>query len=253
MTTNLGLAKASAAALVLLVVGLAGCSGLDDSGAETAGRNRTPTAMLDVNDDNAWTGDQLTFDASGSSDPDGELVMYRFDFGDETTAEVTDVGEDDPTVRHAYLRGGEYVVTLTVTDDGGNETGALTDTDTVRVTVNEEVPIADVIVQEGPVNETPTDEHEVPFDVNQGANEFQLEVDVTNNQPLASSEITVEVLGPDNETIDSETVTVSDDETETVTMDGLLTEGGTHYVRFTADSGGAAIDGSLEVLYGAEE
>lgn len=49
-------------------------------------------------------------DASASFDPDGQIVEYRWDFGDGSTGE----GE---TVSHVYDASGEYTVTLSVTDD----------------------------------------------------------------------------------------------------------------------------------------
>ena len=50
--------------------------------------------------------------ASTSTDEDGELVLYEWQFGDDSTGN----GEN---VSHEYAQDGDYVVTLTVTDDGG--------------------------------------------------------------------------------------------------------------------------------------
>lgn len=52
------------------------------------------------------------FDGRGSSDSDGSISGYGWDFGDGNTA----TGE---TVSHTYASGGSYEVRLTVTDDGG--------------------------------------------------------------------------------------------------------------------------------------
>ncbi|WP_255589371.1 GDSL-type esterase/lipase family protein [Cellulomonas sp. PS-H5] len=52
-----------------------------------------------------------TFDASGSTDPDGRIVDYRWEFGDGTTA-------SGPVVTHTFAPG-TYDVTLVVTDDAG--------------------------------------------------------------------------------------------------------------------------------------
>ncbi len=58
--------------------------------------------------------DQLTcsFDGSGSTDSDGTIASYAWDFGDGATA--TGVSP-----QHAYAAAGTYTVKLTVTDDRG--------------------------------------------------------------------------------------------------------------------------------------
>jgi PKD repeat protein len=66
----------------------------------------------------------ITFDGSGSTDPDGTIISYDWDFGDTATGSGV-----SPT--HSYTTVGTYTVTLTVTDDLG-----ATDQDTLTVTVN---------------------------------------------------------------------------------------------------------------------
>jgi serine protease len=76
-------------------------------------------------DQSAYVGELVNFDGSGSSDPDGTIVAYDWDFGDSTSASGITVG-------HAYTAAGIYTVTLVVTDNGG-----LTGSDTAVVTVSE--------------------------------------------------------------------------------------------------------------------
>jgi len=54
-------------------------------------------------------GSELIFDGSLSSDPDGDLLEYLWDFGDGYTSSGREV-------RHAYQRAGVYNVALSVSD-----------------------------------------------------------------------------------------------------------------------------------------
>ncbi len=74
--------------------------------------NTPPVASFTV----ACTGLTCSFDGSGSSDSDGTIASYTWDFGDGTIG-------SGPTVSHTYPAGSTYTVTLTVTDNGG-ATGA---------------------------------------------------------------------------------------------------------------------------------
>ena len=61
----------------------------------------------------------LTFMAISSYDPDGEIVLYLWDFGDGETKAATSW-----RVRHKFRRDGNYVVTLTVVDNLGKKASA---------------------------------------------------------------------------------------------------------------------------------
>ncbi len=67
-----------------------------------------PTAAFAV----SCTGLACAFDGHGSSDDDGTITSYGWDFGDGTTA-------NGASVDHPYAGPGSYTVTLTVTDDDG--------------------------------------------------------------------------------------------------------------------------------------
>ena len=78
--------------------------------------NLPPCAVVDSPEDMSSfpVGQEITFSAASSSDPDGEIVSYAWDFGDGNS---TETGE--PQVQHSYASPGLYKVTLTVTDDDG--------------------------------------------------------------------------------------------------------------------------------------
>ena len=70
--------------------------------------NQPPTASFTSTVANL----SASFDGSASSDPDGTVVSYAWNFGDGTTGSGV-------KVTHAYAAAGTYSVTLTVTDNGG--------------------------------------------------------------------------------------------------------------------------------------
>lgn len=79
-------------------------------------------------------GQPTLFDATSSTDPDGQIARYDWDFGDGTV--VRDAG---PSPDHSYRHPGAYRVTLTVTD---NEGCATTPVFTGRATLCHATPAA---------------------------------------------------------------------------------------------------------------
>jgi PKD repeat protein len=70
-------------------------------------------------------GQAVVFDGSGSFDPDGTIVSYRYDFGDGVT-----ITGPLPTQSHTYAETGLYTVELMVTD---NQNGSSTCTTTASL------------------------------------------------------------------------------------------------------------------------
>ena len=68
----------------------------------------------------AETTDIITFNSSLSSDPDGTITTYEWDFGDGSNNTY------DWNSTHAYVEPGNYTVTLKVIDNHGAETGNTT-------------------------------------------------------------------------------------------------------------------------------
>jgi len=74
----------------------------------------------------------VNVNGSGSTDPDGSISSYAWDFGD-TSTDTT----NSATNSHTYLAAGTYPVTLTVTDNQGATNSA-----TTNVTVTTPAPVA---------------------------------------------------------------------------------------------------------------
>jgi len=88
--------------------------GETDTATVTVEINDPPTAAFSYTPDQPQEGEQVTFDASASSDPNGVVSSYQWDFDGDGTIDAT--GE---TATHTYSDGGQYMATLTVTDDDG--------------------------------------------------------------------------------------------------------------------------------------
>jgi PKD repeat protein len=85
--------------------------------------------MADAGEDRlASVGKEIVFDGSNSSDADGAILSYLWDFGDGMTASGVEV-------RHRYWQSGSFPVTLTVTDNTELENNSATDE--ITVTVND--------------------------------------------------------------------------------------------------------------------
>jgi PKD repeat protein len=81
--------------------------------------NTPPTAVLKANPTSGLPPLNVTFDASGSFDPDfsDTIASYTFRFGDGSG----DVTQGSPVVNHNYANAGTYSARLVVTDSRGAE------------------------------------------------------------------------------------------------------------------------------------
>lgn len=84
-----------------------------------------PSAEIKVKGDRL-AGHALRFDASASTDPDGTIVFYGWNFGDGQTA-------SQPVVDHTYHEPGDYTVTLITADDSGFEKNRVASRADIRV------------------------------------------------------------------------------------------------------------------------
>jgi YVTN family beta-propeller protein len=68
----------------------------------------------------ARPGVPVRFDAAGSTDPDGTISLYTWDFGDRGVA-----AQAVPRTSHTYLRPGRYIASLRLTDNEGCSTSLI--------------------------------------------------------------------------------------------------------------------------------
>lgn len=85
--------------------------------------NQPPTASFTVAPTSGEKPLQVSFDASASSDTDGLIVSYSWDFGDGQ-------GGSGKTTSHTYVNAGTFTITLTVLD---NRHGSASTSHTVEV------------------------------------------------------------------------------------------------------------------------
>lgn len=236
------------AGLLALAMILAGCTG--PGGALEDDDNEPPNAELQANTDVAWSDEQVTFNGKESNDEDGNVTEWHFSFGDGTEMTVND--EDEAEVDHQYRHGGEFVATLTVRDDGGEQTGERVDTDSVDIAVNERQELVAQVIYASPANESETATYTQPMDVYEGIDRYELEATVESVVPAGASEIHMRVVDPSGETVGEDSVTVNAGENETVTFGDVITDEGTYDVVVEAESGGASVHGEFRTYYDAD-
>jgi hypothetical protein len=73
---------------------------------------RPPSPSFTVSPNPVLAGQAVSFNATQSSDVDGNIIGFNWNFGDGATGAGA-------TPAHAYTRAGTYTATLTVSDDGG--------------------------------------------------------------------------------------------------------------------------------------
>jgi PKD repeat protein len=96
---------------VLIVVFVVACSSGDDApDPDPIPANQPPSASFAASPQQGQAPLEVSFDATGSSDNDGSVASYTWDFGNG----ATDIGE---SVQYTFAEAGEYTVSLVVTDD----------------------------------------------------------------------------------------------------------------------------------------
>lgn len=85
---------------------------VEETATITITENQTPTPEILFSPENPRVGDTVFFSGETSSDADGDIVRYHWNFGDGESGEGHNVS-------HVFRQGKTYIVTLTVTDNLG--------------------------------------------------------------------------------------------------------------------------------------
>ena len=102
--------------LTMFLSGVVACGG-DDPAGPAAPENRSPVAVFTVSADTGEPPFRVTFDGSGSSDPDGSISSYAWSFGDGASGSGAQVD-------HTYVASGSFQAMLTVTDNAGAQSSS---------------------------------------------------------------------------------------------------------------------------------
>jgi hypothetical protein len=239
--------KSGILAIALLSAALlSGCAGITGGGGDG---NAAPVARLEADKDHAWAGDDVTFDAQDSTDPDGNVTEWRFDFGDGTHMNVTQ--DDAARVKHAYARGGEYTATVTVVDDGTHDgLGEKADRASVRLAIDERSPVAANVVRTSLTNDSAGSRMDVPFDVRDGADRTVANVTLQNLLLAGATEVKILLRDPSGKVLAEETYTLNSTESREVDLSADVDDTGNHTLEVLAVSGAARVAGVEETYYG---
>lgn len=233
---------------------------------------RPPSSELDLvleAPDSAWAGENVTFDASGSSSTDAQILSWTFDLGDGTTVELS--GDEEPVVDHTYAAGGAYQVNLTVqaqsgggeaegdeadgngTDENGTASGGsaddgktISETTSHLVVVHERFLVEETELEAG-LSSGASEEHD--FTVQEGGSNFTVRLDAESTGLLTDAEGTLRVLDADDEVLAEEAFSLGSD--DTLTLDGSLNGTGGHVLEVELDSGELTYEGTIEITYSA--
>jgi len=133
--------------------------------------NQPPIAAFTLSPSSASPGAMVSFDASGSHDPDGGIVSLAWTFGDGGS-------NSGVHVQHSFATPGTYTVRLVVTDnDGGTDTAT-------RTVAIQTAPLPDLVVEDFSSSATgPSVGQSIPFTItivnsgNSDAGSFRVRLD----------------------------------------------------------------------------
>lgn len=97
--------------------------------------NRNPTARAKANVSSGLAPLTVEFSGEASSDPDGDVLNFSWDFDGDGTSDATTMN-----ATHTYTENGDYLATLTVTDPDGERSVAQ-----IEIIVGNSAPIVNIV------------------------------------------------------------------------------------------------------------
>lgn len=101
--------------------------------------NSFPIASFTFPSQNLFVGDEISFDASSSNDPDGTIATYIWDFGDGNSTSTYLA-----TTTHSFATSNDFLITLEVIDD----LGATSSPATTTINVSQVLEISDIQISD---------------------------------------------------------------------------------------------------------
>ena len=106
----------------------------------TTQTNQTPKAVISTNITGGDAPLSISFDGSKSTDADGSLILYSWNFGDGATG-------SGKSAQHTYINKGIYIASLQITDDKGGTASA-----TTKIACNTNAPASAFNIEVGEVS-----------------------------------------------------------------------------------------------------
>lgn len=216
-----------------------------DSEPESSTDNEPPvSSFFIVGETTVHVGDLVDVDGSASSDPDGEIEKYIWDFGD---GNLPDEGRNLSTTNHTYAYGGEYSINLTVQDDIGARSSSF-ETITVIPRNYHDDGFLFIAVREGiPENDS------VEFEVEEEALQINVTLDiwgVSFESGLQDAEFEFYIYDPYGTEMDSEDIIVTGSESTSFSFTkSVLKVFGDYTLEAKCNSGGGYITYNIDVTY----
>ncbi len=201
--------------------------------------NLPPTAVISSEGETLRIDENITLDASRSSDPDGRITNYLWEFGDGLTA-------NNMTVNHSYSRPGSYIVKLTVTDDGGRKSTSLMNLSIAGNNTN----VGRQSILLSTLEPAGLDAETIEFEVDPNALYCRVNLTINGRGLVQTSTVEVDFLGAYGEELNSSSYAVSlTDSTSASFQLHHFESYGTYKLELACSEGAVVCQVQIDVFY----